>query len=280
MIREHRFREAMGLLSIIGALILVLGYCQLHKQKFGVFNISSVSQVNQFHIILQSGLYRYGSDPAINEQLSLLVETWKKENPEAIPGNRRIFRTGTNNDFLWKYIHGMPEYQRPGYTLSETGIKFPREYIKNTIRSNLFRYALYSLGKFYEIRKYGFEARIGKYKKKISTPFVLELKFQSVYVFLLLEIVTLVAVLYFARRIPWFWCVCWLLTAGTIFTAVVGAQGEWTRLVIPALPLVILLIAKYVDLFVYVIKEHLGHYMKEQCVLLGNYAVQYLKEQD
>jgi len=79
--------------------------------------------------------------------------------------------------------------------------------------------------------------------------------------------------LYFTRHVPWFWCTCWLLITGVIFTAVVGAQHAFVRLTISAFPLVILLIAKYVDLVVYMVKELGGQKFIE-------YTMQYLKEQN
>ena len=257
--RERRLCETVGLCSIIGALIFVLGYCQLFKQKHGEFGLTAVTyQANQFMIVLQSGMYRNGSDPLINQQLTALEKSWKKENPGAQPGEPWLFPTRNNRDLV-RHI------RKPLFCTPEGG-----QYAKDTIRKNRLRFAFYSLGKFHGMCNWRFDLwrhDLPGYTKT-NPNFILKIRFQSVYVLLLLEVLVLGTAFYLTRRVPWFWCVCWLLIAGTIFTVVVGSYSDWSRLVIPALPLVILLIAKYVDLAAYVTKE-----------LCGKHVVQYLKEQ-
>jgi len=259
VVREPRFRETdlTCLWASFAVLILVLGYCQLFKQKYGEFSLSDVVYFNQFCIVVQSGIYRHGSDPIINKQIEALWETWKKENPnEAESGPPWIYPKGGNVAFNL-YLTG---------DVGEEKIPFLQKlkYARETIRKNRLDFAWYSIGKFIGIKNdgvewgYWFFKEHRRYKESLFNFFILQLTFKSVYILLLLEMAVLSITLYFTRHVPWFWCVCWLLMTGTIFTAVVGSHDEWSRLVLPALPLVILLIAKYVDLFVYVIKKQRG----------------------
>jgi len=271
VVREHRFRETdlTGLWASLAALILVLGYCQLFKQKYGEFALSETSYRNQFYIVIQSGLYRHGSDPIINKQIAALWETWKKENPDkAEPESPWIYPKGGDSCFAGCLVF------KEGLT-KQTRLPKKFQYGRDTIRKNRLEFAWYSLGKFVGIKDDGVEWGYWffkdpyMYKESLFNFFLLQLTFKSVYFLLLLEMVVLSVTFYFTRHIPWFWSVCWLLVTGIIFTAVVGSHSEWSRLVLPVLPLVILLVAKYVDFIVYAIKE-----------LCGQKIIQYLKEQN
>jgi len=247
--REHRSREAAGLLSIIVALILVVGYCQLFKQKYGYFSISSVTFKNQAAVFVQSGLYRYGSDPAFNKRLIAAEKKWKQK-----PGKQSELRTG--NAARWIYPTEINSMGGTHYVLNAVSpvtrwygydAEF-RKYVRDSIRKNRLRYAGYLLGRFFGIFGDKFEETSLRGTKTPVPCFSLNLTFISVYVLLLLDTLTIALTLYYSRRIPWFWCISWLLITGTIFVAVVGAYEHFIRLVLPVLPLVILLIAKYVDL--------------------------------
>jgi len=270
VVREQRFRETdlTCLWASLAALILVLGYCQLFKQKYGEFSLSLVPYVNQLHIVVQSGLYRNGSDPITNKKIAALWETWKKENPhDAQPGSPWIYPKGGNDAFAFRLIFGTGAHKMRSFPLKW-------QYARETIRKNRLEFAWYSLGKFVGVNNNWFEPSLDWWlgntspsKRAFFEFFVLPLTFKSVYLLLMLEMAVLAITLYFTRHVLWFWCVCWLLMTGTIFMAVVGSGAECVRLVFPVLPLVMLLVAKYVDFIVYAIKE-----------LRGQKIIQYLKE--
>ena len=269
VVREHRFREMTGLCCAIAALMLVLGYCQLFKTKYGDFALSHVGYINQLFTIIHSGLYRNGSDPVINAKIESRFDIWKQKNPnQAKPDNPWLYsQEGSRAVCLGLWLE-----EGDNILAWDEQIQYARE----TIRKNRLQFAKYSLGKFVGIKDDKFETyRYTKYKKpykqSLFNLFDWGLTFQAVYFLLLLEAVVLSVIFYFTRRIPWFWSVYWLLIAGIIFTAIVGAPNDWQRLVISALPLVILLIAKYADLAVYVVREtcgkKIGEYLKESQVL-------------
>jgi hypothetical protein len=264
MCRGDRFREATGLLSITVALVLVLGYCQLFKQKYGDFSLSDVTWVNQANILLQSGLYRYGSDPVINDLISTKVEEWKNLEPLERPAKpkdpqkkQKPAKPLSAAEKSWVYLTGIDIGGIHDIFSDLRNTINCKEYVQETIRHNRVRYICYSLGKFIGLHNEPFI-------RGIELP-----RFHTIYGLLLMEILTLAVTFYATRQVPWFWGVCWLVIAGMVFTAVVGAQGEWTRLVVPVVPFGFLLIAKYVDLIIYVLKE------KEH---RGQRIVQYLQE--
>jgi len=272
VIREHRFREAVGLFSAIIALMLVLGYGQLFKQQHGVFSWTAASShVNQFAMVFQSGFYRNGrGDPAITEWLIEREEVWKKKNPNATRLTSRLIAPDTP-------MHGAQIGFEMAFVFDEGSPKMNErpKYVKDTIRSDRFRWYRYLLGRFGGIGADTFEDGFwssGFPNKSTDIDWRIGLTFQSVYVILLLEIITLGVIFYHTRRVPWFWSVCWLLIAGIIVTAVIGSMNDWNnRLTVSAIPLVILLLARYVDLIVDVVKETCGirivQYLKEQSTL-------------
>ncbi len=269
MRRETRAKEISGLVATTFSLFLLLGYCQLSKQQFGVFGLSTVSHINQLHILIQSGIYSEGSDPEMNRLIQKNLDEFAAANPKAAPGDPWFYSpTVTPQAYNYAAWTKMSDY----YPASRFAA-----YVDETIKRHRYRYATHTLRKILGAApiKIGYvdpfnnkPPRIQLYEKTLADQFGWFLTYRFVYCLLFMEFLVSLTILLKVRRLSWSFAFVLLCAGGLIFTAVAGAQSDWSRLAIPALPLVFVLIARYLDLLVCLWRK-----------ICGECALSYLSEQ-
>ncbi len=232
-IRKHLAGFGCTVLS----LAMILGYCHLIEKKCGVFNLTEVAVSNQFQIIIQSGLYKKGKDRDLMAKIQDAIDRHERKNDDISPGNEWVYPDGLSDETFrscfWRIRpNDMPLSQRSAF-------------VRQILRDHRWEYIQYSLGKFLGVRH---EVVGGRLSPKVIT-------FGLIYFLLACEAVT-IALSTVRRRGPTLLCaMIWLLIAGVVFTTVVGAQhttmfelpSEYSRLVVSAIPFVIILIFRYLD---------------------------------
>jgi hypothetical protein len=252
----------IGLFATVISLILVLGYCQIHKQKTGIFNLSHIPYVNQLHIIIGSGLYQKGYDSEWNQMIQLHIDEYKKMNPEDKFGH-----------VTWRYPTGMtPKAFHYVCWKKRSAYNLPlriAEYTTRTIQQNQEEYLKYAVKKIQGVSS----MRIGElmissklyrqqyYNRQLDNIFSGLIKFKTIYILLGLDLFFLIISGIFFKSLQWNWCIAWLWMGCAIFTAVVGSQESWSRLAMPSLPFIIIIFAKYFDLVTFLLKDKVVQYI-------------------
>lgn len=243
--KQSRPIETVGLFSVIFSLSLVFGYCHLVYRASGHFTPTTISYLNQYEIILDSTLYKNGSDPVINDLIQKHIDEYKIKYPEEIAPETLAFtfRSGLSLPGHWNVRKEMiPEW----FNLEKikSGEYFDWiNYSKETLRKNRWEFIQYNIGKFIEIgRYYNIDT------KWMDPGRTILFRFGFVYCVLLIDLIALFYIAVFFRRISWFSWVTLFFVAGIVFTAIVGAQGDWSRLCVAALPPLFIIYGKYLDM--------------------------------
>lgn len=274
--KTTRRQDLSGLFGTVFSLLLLLGYCQLFRTNHGVFHVSIIPYLNQFHILIQSGLYRYGDDTEMNERIRRNIEEYVAAHPDEKPGPRWLYPDGLSeeafNHVAWARID---DYLESPARLAE--------YAMRTMRKTRSKYVVYSIGKACAMASGRFcqivtptpdSGPLNRVNAVLNAAMGGMMRFGLVYLLLVWEAVAMavIVVRVFCRRktgsvsalirhlktasvlSQWHTgsslairAILGLWIAGTFFTAIVGAQCDWSRLVMPGLPLVILLTAQLVD---------------------------------
>ncbi|MEG2149951.1 MAG: hypothetical protein RRY36_01855 [Bacteroidaceae bacterium] len=221
-----------GIGYIIGIIILILGYCYAYQQKYEVFQPSYVSSLNQYYVLRESNLV------------------------ESTYANNLELKEDIDEFLLVKDTQGGEIYYKEFFYLLENyGISTTQQFISTTLCNKSKGYAQAVLK----------HIQIGVSQSSFITyvqPLSIEVKvmykilyflfnptFRFLYLFLSIYFIYLLYYSIKKKRIPMLSILIWLLIIANITTVVVGALGEWNRLITPSIPFVCLLVGQCLDQF-------------------------------
>ncbi|MDR1958038.1 MAG: hypothetical protein LBQ54_03175 [Planctomycetaceae bacterium] len=229
-VRKMRKKDAMGLVTTLAGLFLVLGYCHLNSKKCGVFTLTVASPNNQFVCMLQSGLYQK-DNTEISCRTQSAMEEYRKQYwyiTDAEP-NWLLLADGIGFDDPINFRDRV--WAREGFHVSTEQKNI---YVTQMIKKNKIAYAEYLLKKTVMLG-----LNTGRF-----------IKFAFVYALILLDFFV---ILLFMKRSPvnqtLFLTVLWMIVTGGFVTAIVGSHAEYERLVFPVSSLVILMFFSVIDHF-------------------------------
>ncbi|MDR1958037.1 MAG: hypothetical protein LBQ54_03170 [Planctomycetaceae bacterium] len=229
-VHETRKKDVVGLITIFVAFGLVLGYCYQVDKKCGIFNLTIASAFNQFHCVVQSGLYQNGSDSKINRLIIQTIEEFKREYPDKLKDPNWLLAAHGMGDESDPLLYLRESWKRNGIELSHEQKNL---YAIQTIKANKPAYIKYLFQKIIFLKGVGYP-----------------IKFMYVYILLLLNFFLIFASL---KRYSWSEIILhitlFLIPAGAYFTAIAGSHAEYERLVLPVFPLVVLLLFFVIDHF-------------------------------
>ena len=206
-----------GILGVLMILGLEYGYCKKYEERFGIFAPTNVSTVNFTYLAFKDGLMKpeYSDDPA--------------------------FRS-----FIENYDGSEPISYCPFPTIEQYGLATVHHAIRASQHDQTVRWIRNALYRFIEAAEIHFsDARspIGMASNCIKLLF----NFGTLYLFLILYIVFLVQkTIQFRKFLP-IATLLLLTSLGNLFTAIIGAQGEWLRLIAPSLPLLLLMVGLLIE---------------------------------
>jgi hypothetical protein len=270
--KKHWSKEMVGITVFLLSFTLIIFYGNLFKKRYGFFDLSTARTHNQFCILIQSGLYRHGSNLRINEEIQSGIDKYEKNNPNRVKVYDWTFPTGLGRA-------GFKAGVGPLFTNSPAEIA---DYTSQTIKKNQWRFFRYNLGKFFGVMplKFGgsvpiggetissgslfvrtgsYNSQAGVYVNLMFRTLQWFITFQFVYVLLIIDFVLFCIVWYYSRKISLEWFCIWLFMTGIIIAGIIGAPQGYERFSVPALPLTMLLIAKFCDLLVYLWRNICGH---------------------
>ncbi len=226
----ERSKMAIGFLASVISLSLVFGYIQINKAQNNVNGISIVTDINNFFNVVISGIYKNGSDDEIIQTVDEFIE------------------------------HGMDPFGAAYETELKLRSYYPVNRIgnfnKEVIGKSRKEYNSYTMLKFKDVfgtlinEKYA--AVSDKYRDRYLTCYIFDLNinFFCVYCLLVIEILIIILLWIKYKLPPWGNLGIFMIIFTQIFAAIVGAQGEFSRLISPILPLVIIVIFKDIDILI------------------------------
>ena len=225
---KDRIKSVCGAISLIVAVCLTLGYCQLNKNTNGYFGISSVSTtVNQLYIVMQNGITDNPDYPDITYYIEFGMEC--------------------SNDYIGDIIE--PAGEIYGYTEIEN-------YVNGCIAANRDIYNEYTKNKFLDVAvqqmtvQYSvYDSEAGDFARtdQLLLHSLFPFTFAAAFIIIAAAVAFAIGVLIVKRRISWQIIGISAIAFSHLFVSVYGSMAEYQRLSLMAVPCIIAIIFFFVD---------------------------------
>jgi len=218
--KENRKQALLGGVVLLGIICAILGYCYLNKKQNNIFAISNVTQINQLDTVIEMGIYDTGEKQdegiveIINQRLDGFESTWYRQ---------------TTNKIMEEY------------TSDEIA-----GYLKRCIKNNFGTYLVKTIEKILII---SLEPADVIYLEENGTFDIIKpmIYFIIIYLYILFEITYVLVKIFKNKHIPLVQSIMLITILGQLATIILGAQAEYSRLFITALPIVMLSIAWHIE---------------------------------
>lgn len=214
----------IGIAGVILAAGCLLGYMHSFEKKYGLFTASAVSTLNRYHIVRQYGILRL--ELIENERVRSTLEKSIEANGNRPDDYVLLFQEG----YHMILDHSLSEID---HAISFCTKKQPISTLKALI-SRLYYAADDPMLVTYEFREF--------YKKRFGHLFSFHLS--TLFLFLFLYTVLLARWLFTRKCVPWGSSLLYMIGISQIVVAVVGAQSDWGRLILPGLAAYLLMVGQ------------------------------------
>ncbi len=225
-----------GLAASAVVLLLIAGYSNLNEKNNSFNGISTVSNYNEMAVIAEAGIYMSGNDPEISE---------------AVKGNLILQQKGPGNGV------------QPIDVNSRFGPDRVHKFIINCIKNQPLAYMWHIASKLndlqttniftnYATHKLGFLA----FRVENVEYLVFCVTFNLLYFLIVFDLVVIISMRIRRRQTPWFKIVLWLLIVFQISVSIMGCYNEYQRLILPAMPALVILLFSYIDWICFATNVH------------------------
>ena len=216
-----------GLAASVVVVLLIAGYSNLNEKNNGFNGISVVSNHNEMAVIAEAGIYMNGNDPEISESVKDNLILQQKGPGNAVGPIDINARFGP--DRVHKFIVNCIKNQPLAYAWHIASR------LNDLQTTNIFTdYATHKLG-FLAFRIENIE-----YLAFCVT-------FNFLYFLIVFDLIVIISTRIRRKLTPWFKIVLWLLIVFQIAVAIMGGYNEYQRLILPAMPALIILLFSYID---------------------------------
>ena len=218
--KEEKKCIISGLISSLISIIVILLYCNQIRVQYGVFNISSVTNVNNFMIITNSGVYTYGDDEEIIDCLNDI-------------SNETIDQSRWDDLNNCMYQHDTKEITN---------------FIKIAKRKSGIRYYIYFIKRFLGIGPsslgviYAYGPKDNNHIISTLSYTMLPLSFTISYYIFAISFIFICYYYFKFKKIDWIAILLFTIGFGNIFVSIVFAPFETERLSLLSLVVLIVLI--------------------------------------
>jgi len=228
LIYKKDWKECLsGLAASAVVILLLLGYSGLNKKNTGFNGISRVSNNNEMAVIVSAGIYMDGNDSEISAAIKSNLELNK------ICGNPKKSGINIMKTYDSDRIH---------------------RFIMNCIKNQPTAYAWHICSKLTDLEHENIFTNYAEHKTNFLA-FRIEnveylvfcVTFNILYLFLGLDLVLIIARWVRSKQAPWFRIILWLLITGQLAVAILGGYSEYQRLILAAIPALLILLFSYVD---------------------------------
>lgn len=215
----------MGMAGVFIAAGCLLSHMSAFKKEYGIFSPSAVSTLNNYHIARQYGLLKPEliDHPGIRTDLENSI----KANGER-PDNFILLFQEARHMIL---DHTLPAVSD---AVSACNKAQPAKFL-TAVASRLYYAADDPL-----LVSYVYKSRMGH---------LLCFHISSLFLFLIIYTVLLIIWVIRHKQIPWFTALLYMLAVSQIVVAVVGAQSDWGRLLLPVLAVYLLMVGQICTVF-------------------------------
>lgn len=206
----------LSLCGIAGVVIVSVSecvYCEKFEDRYGIFAPSSVGVINQSWMAFRDGLVK--SEYTDNLELKEYIESADFSDPDT-------------------YVPTIDKY----------GLTTMASVVDASKRDQPVEWIRKVLGRFYQASQFPFLAAYAGYTTITD---MIGININSLYLFLIVFSVILVVTGIRKRKIYQIPTLLLLTILGNLVTAVIGAQNEWGRLLLPSLPLFIVLVGRAIN---------------------------------
>lgn len=225
--KQERKFSLSGLAALVVVVLLLSGYSALNKRHAGFNGISLVGNNNEMAVIVSAGIYHSGSDPEISAALQYNINLEKKYPDRHIPGINIMARF--NPDRVHQFIVNCIKNQ-PGAYLQHIGGKLLALHNAN-IFTNYADHELSPLA--FRIEKIEY--------------LVFNIPFMVLYVVIVVDLMMFIASWIKRRNAPWLRIFLWLIITGQLAVAMMAGYSEYQRLILAAIPVLMIVLFNYVD---------------------------------
>jgi hypothetical protein len=224
--RDWKMRLS-GLAASMVVVFLILGYSQLNKRNANFNGISTVSNDNQMTEVINAGIYQHGNDPELSAALQYNINLQKQNNGKPTPGINiaKRFEPDRVHRFIVACIKNMPSV-----------------------------YSWYICGKLTNLSAINIFTNYASHKNSLLAFRVENVEhiafcvtFYLLYIFIALSLVSIIYICVKTKQMPWFRLVLWLIVVLQLAVAILGGYSEYPRLILPAMPALIILLFSYID---------------------------------
>ena len=216
-----------GLAASVVVILLIAGYSRLNETNNGFNGISTVSNHNEMAVIAEAGIYMNGDDPEISE---------------AVKSNLILQQKGPGNEVGSIDIDARFRPDRVHKFIVNCIKNQPRAYAWH-IASKLNDLQTTNIFTNYATHEPGFLA----FRIENIEYLVFCVTFNFLYFLIVFDLIIIISTWVRRRLTPWFKIVLWLLIVFQVGVAVMGGYNEYQRLILPAMPALIIVLFSYID---------------------------------
>ena len=213
-VKKQKMIATLGIIGTLFATVSLFSYMKVFENKYGILSSSCVGTFNQMVIAYQYNLIN--PDVIENGQLKEDIENKSRE----------VSIMTLIKSYGLKDVHNV---------IMDSYKSHPNKVIKSCF-GRLYRSKSKSL--FLTLAP-GF-----------ATVFdMIGFNLNTLYLFIIIYTIILLRWIYMKRSLPWTTSFIYMLGVSNIIVAIIGAQEEWERLVLPSLPLYLLMFGQLCTLF-------------------------------
>ena len=215
-----------GTCGVLIATICLLTHMKAFEKEYGIFASSSVNTVNQTHISRQYGLLNPDviDNPKLKADIIASYEKYGREMEDYELAGREAGRLFRDYDLKTKNDAIYASYK-----------SYPTQWVKKCF-GRLYRSAKKSL----------FLTMAGGFATIFDA---IGFNLNTLYLFLIIYIIILSYWTLYKRRLSVISFLLYMLGVSNIIVSIIGAQGEWERLILPSMPLYLLMFGQLCTMF-------------------------------
>lgn len=212
-----------GLIGFAIACIILISYILCFKYNYGIYSLSGISTINKYWIARKAGAV----SPMIHYDLNAQESTCK-----------RIVYGGIDKP--------VDVFYEAEVAISVYGLKRFSDYVNYNIKNNRLLYLKRIMLNFTDAANYKLFETSNKCCSILNS---LSVNIISVYIMLLIYIIVLMSLIIIKKIIPLFSCLAFMIGFSHLFIIIVGSPGDYSRLILPAIPVYLIMIGQLICLF-------------------------------
>lgn len=217
--KEDRISAIYGSIALVGVISCILGYSYLNKKQNGYFAISSVTQINQLDNVINLRIYdtRDEQDRGIID----IISEWK-------------------DGYNGPWYRQTTEQIMTNFTVEEVD-----SFLNRCVRNNFLQYIKGTIQKVIDLQ---FEPCDEIYLSAKETVIIQPMiYFIVIFIYVIYDSIYILIQTIKNKKLALVQTILLIAILGQLATVIVGAQAEYSRLFMPALPIVVISFAWNID---------------------------------